>query len=61
MENTSKKNLEYQYRVILDGIHIQILNAKNQEFDPFEIDVENILECIEGIKEIQIALRTLTN
>ena len=26
-----------------------------------EIDVENILECIEGIKEIQIALRTLTN
>jgi len=57
MENKSKSNLEYQFVVILQGIQNEINNAEQ----PNDIDCNSLIESLEGIKEIQVALNTLTN
>jgi len=53
MENTSKENLQYQYGIILKDVR--------QGVSQDEIDCDDLIEKLNGIKEIQIALKTLTN
>lgn len=60
MENTSKSNLEYQFSVILQNVKHNI-NEINTVDDIFELNCDEIIECMEGLKEIQVAIKTLKN
>ncbi len=57
MENTSKKNLEYQY----DVIYKEVVNHLTQANCAEDLDCDDLIEQLKGIKEIQVALITLTN
>lgn len=57
MKNTSRKNILYQFEVIHEGIRTEI----NQCEEINDLDCNSLIESLEGIKELQNALRTLTN
>tara|TARA_R110000851_G_scaffold19014_1_gene59079 strand:- start:1242 stop:1424 length:183 start_codon:yes stop_codon:yes gene_type:complete len=60
MKNTSRKNLVYQSKVLIEGLR----NETESIYDISDIDmsdIEQIKETLEGLKEIKIALSTLTN
>lgn len=62
MKNTSKKNLLFQFKTIIEGVSNEInFIEKDSESDILDINCDEMIECFEGIKEIQVALKTLTN
>ena len=60
MKNTSRSNLLMQYKVLIDVIENEI-NSVESELDIVDFDCDEMIECIEGIRQIKVALRTLTN
>lgn len=60
MENTSKKNLLYQFDIQMQGIRSHIESIETIE--DVELDsINQVIESLEGIKEIKVALATLKN
>jgi len=59
MENTSKSNLKYQFDLIMNDVKDSLIVINNKNI--LELDCNDLIEKLEGIKEIQIALKTLTN
>ena len=56
MKNTSKENIMYQYDIILSAVKSEL------ELDNInDLDTDSIIEKLQGIKELQIALFTLKN
>lgn len=60
MENTSKSNLLMQFDILKEGIDHQ-MSAIESSDDIQDIDCDGMIECFEGIKQIKVALKTLTN
>ena len=57
MKNTSKSNLKYQYEIILGDIKGQIDDIESID----DVNCDDLIEKLEGIKEIKVSLATLTN
>ena len=55
-----KDNLLYQFKIIWEGVQNEIESIESEN-DLQEINCNEMIECFEGIKQIQIALKTLTN
>ena len=60
MENTSKSNLLYQYDVIKQNLCHEI-NFIDEGTKIDDVNCDYIIKILESIKELQIALKTLTN
>jgi hypothetical protein len=60
MKNTSKRNLNFQFNTIIENLQDGIQSV-HQCDDMSIMEIDGYIENLEVLKEIKVALATLTN